>query len=252
MKRKLQLAIGVIFTLGAMYFLLPLAIGICHIGMLYPAAGFLFLSAVAFFPKHFRKLFHTKAKPIFIALSVAFLCVALLILITLGAMWRQCRNRPTNDDDLTVIVLGCEVNKTRPSVMLQARIDAAYTYLSSHPDTVCIASGGMDDEEQMTEAQCIRDTLVAMGIDSSRIYMEDASHSTRENISFCAQMIADNGLPTNIAIASDNFHQLRAALYAGEQQLRAYSLGCPSYWPLSPGYWTREVAGIWAYYILGH
>lgn len=117
-----------------------------------------------FFPEHFHRLFCGKAKPLAIALSAIFLCVVLLILITLGAMWHQCRNRPANSDDLTVIVLGCEVDKTKPSVMLQARIDAAYAYLSSHPNTICIASGGMDDEEQMTEAQCIRDTLVAWAL----------------------------------------------------------------------------------------
>ena len=51
-------------------------------------------------------------------------------------------------------------------------------------------------------------------------------------------------------MASDNFHQLRAAVYARGSGLEARSLGCRSYWLLAPGYWAREViavAAAWAF-----
>ena len=51
-------------------------------------------------------------------------------------------------------------------------------------------------------------------------------------------------------MASDNFHQLRAAVYARGSGLKAQSLGCRSYWLLGPGYWAREViavAAAWAF-----
>lgn len=252
MNRKLQIAAGIVFVIGGAIFLMPLGAGICHIGMLLPSAVFLLIAAILFFPKPFHRLWQSKLKPLIIVCGILLCGVVILTAVTIGCMLHQSHNRPAAEADLTVVVLGCEVNKDHPSLMLQARIDAAYEYLCAHPNALCVASGGMDDEEIMTEAQCIRDTLVSMGIDAERIYMEDASHSTRENLLFSAQLIEDHHLSTNVAIASDNFHQLRAALYAREYQLTPYSLGCSSFWVLAPGYWMRDAIGIWAYFILGH
>ena len=145
----------------------------------------------------------------------------------------------------TVIVLGCQVLEDgRPSLMLQKRIDAAYGYLSAHPDAACVASGGLDDSETVTEAQCIRSTLVSMGIDEGRIYLEDRSRSTEENLSFSAAIIREQGLPQQAVIASDNFHQLRAAIWAERDGLTPYAAGCASPWFLTAGYWAREAAAL--------
>ena len=43
-------------VLGAVYFLLPLSIGVLHIGMLYPAAGLLLAAVWLVFPGLFRRL----------------------------------------------------------------------------------------------------------------------------------------------------------------------------------------------------
>ena len=115
---------------------------------------------------------------------------------------------------------------------------------------LCVACGGMADDEIITEARCIRDELVRRGIDPGRIYLEEKSLNTRQNISYAADIIRAKGLPTEVAVASDNFHQLRAAVYARGSGLEAQSLGCRSYWLLGPGYWAREViavAAAWAF-----
>lgn len=125
-----------------------------------------------------------------------------------------------------MLVLGCEVRGLRPSKMLAARIDSAYDYLTANPEAVCVACGGMADDEIITEAQCIRDELVRRGIDPGRIYLEEKSLNTRQNISYAADIIRAKGLPTEVAVASDNFHQLRAAIYARGSGLEAQSLGC--------------------------
>ena len=109
---------------------------------------------------------------------------------------------------------------------------------------VCVASGGQNNQEPTTEARCIRDTLVSMGIAPGRIYLEDASTSTEENLAFSAEVIRREGLPTEVAIASDNFHQLRAGVWAEKDGLTPYSLGCASIWMLGPGYWAREAAAL--------
>ena len=160
-------------------------------------------------------------------------------------MAQAAMNRPPEDAACTVIVLGCQVLPDgRPSLMLQNRVRAAYDYLTAHPDAVCVASGGQNDREPDTEARCIRDTLVSMGIDPARLRLEERSQSTEENLAFSAALIREEGLPAAVVIASDNFHQLRAAVWAEREGLTPYAAGCASPWFLTAGYWARETAAL--------
>ena len=175
----------------------------------------------------------------------ALVAVLLALGTILTLMGIRAAHHPDGTQPVTVIVLGCQVLEDgRPSLMLQKRIDAAYGYLSAHPDAACVASGGLDDSETVTEAQCIRSTLVSMGIGEGRIYLEDRSRSTEENLSFSAAIIREQGLPQQAVIASDNFHQLRAAIWAERDGLTPYAAGCASPWFLTAGYWAREAAAL--------
>ena len=69
--------------------------------------------------------------------------------------------------------------------MLRERLIAAQDYLDENPEAVCVVSGGQGADESMSEAQCMRTkTSTEHGIAPERIYMEDKSTSTRENIKF--------------------------------------------------------------------
>ena len=166
------------------------------------------------------------------------MCVVLVaVLLVLGTiltlMGIRAAHHPDGTQPVTVIVLGCQVRPDgTPSRMLRDRIQAAYDYLSVHEEAVCVASGGQNDREPTTEARCIRDTLVSMGIDPGRIYPEDSSTSTEENLAFSAEVIRREGLPT------------RAGVWAEKDGLTPYSLGCASIWMLGPGYWAREAAAL--------
>lgn len=242
--------LGGLCLLLTVYFLLPLTIGILHIGMLWPAALLLLAASVCFWPQWPgclpRWLQKVAAGVIAVGLAAV---VAVLALMILAAAHRPVPADPPG----TVIVLGCEVHPdNRPSLMLRDRIDAAYDYLIAHPEAVCVASGGMDDDERITEARCIRDTLVSRGIDPARIYLEETSGSTLENLAFSANVIAQNGLDTRVALATDNFHQYRAQFFARKEGLDPLSIGNPSYWVLGPGYWAREVVGVLAAWVRGY
>lgn len=247
MRRSLPARVGAaVCLLLCVWFLVPLGMGIVHIGMLWPPVVLLLAAARLLRPDIFRRLLRRK----WLRWTVRAVCAAGLAVILglLVWMFSAAANRSAPAES-TVIVLGCQVRGTEPSLTLQRRIDAAADYLQTHPQAQCIASGGQNDDEEISEAQCIRTALIAAGIDPARIRTEDQSTSTEENLRFSAQQLRAAGLSESVVIASDNFHQLRAAIWARRCGLRPYAAGCRTVWFLAPGYWARELAGV-AYTLL--
>lgn len=232
--------------LGAAYFLLPLLGGILHIGMLWPAAvlvlAALWLLRGRCWPRWLRRTLTA-------CYALGLTLTAVLAAFMLRWGWG---NPPPAETPCTLIVLGCQVRGDQPSLMLYNRIRAGFDYLTAHPDAPCVATGGTGDAAVLTEAQCIADTLSGMGIGPGRIYLEDASRSTAQNLAYAARIIREKGLSTNVAIASDGFHQLRAAAFARENGLTPYAVSCRSPWYLAGGYWCREMAGIAAMWFRGY
>lgn len=107
-----------------------------------------------------------------------------------------------------IIVLGAKVNGTKPSGALTQRIWAAADYLNGNPDCVCIASGGQGDDEGISEAQCIKENLVALGIDESRIILEDRATDTRTNIVYSLALAPEGS--KKIGLVTNDFHIFRA------------------------------------------
>jgi len=173
--------------------------------------------------------------------------VVLLILLVLagGALSHRA------DRESTVLVLGCRVEGTRPSPMLRRRCEAAADYLLQHPDAVAIATGGPGPRADITEAECIRRTLVLLGVEDHRIFVEPNAASTRENMQYSAAIIEQNGLSRSVAVASDGFHQFRARVFAGRAGLTASPLNCKN----GLGtlcYWCREVGAVVKMWITGN
>ena len=101
-----------------------------------------------------------------------------------------------------------------------------------------------NDNEPISEAACIRNTLAARGIDPDRILLEDRSRSTEENLRFTAEIIRQQGFNPRVAIASDNFSPA-AGLGMG-QALRPGG-GVPGLRQLvapGSGYWAREAVAV--------
>lgn len=252
MKKLLCFAAAALCLAATAYFLLPLRFGVFHIGMVYPSALLCLCAAVLLFPAAVKRLFTGRLRKWAIAAAVLLGVGVACVCVTLCVIGFAAADAPAPDEDVTVLVLGCQVIGDQPSVMLRARIESAYAYLSAHPDAKCVATGGKGSNEHISEGECIRRELVEMGIDASRIYVEDRSVNTAENMAFSAAIIRQNGLSTTVAVASDRFHQLRASLFASRQGLEARSLGCESAWYLSGGYWAREVLALYAAFLRGY
>ncbi len=150
-----------------------------------------------------------------------------------------------------VIVLGCRVKESGPSLMLQKRIDAAYEYMSENESVICIASGGKGSDEPVSEAQSIKDGLVKKGISPDRIILEDKSENTFQNIRNSIEILDKLETERRAVIVTSEFHQLRAKMIASKQGLECYSKSSPTYLPLLPSYWIREWFGVLHELIVG-
>ena len=153
-----------------------------------------------------------------------------------------------------MVVLGAKVRHDGPSVSLWDRIRAAADYLEEHPDTVAIVSGGQGPDEPMTEAQAMYDKLTQLGIDGSRIWLEEEATSTWENITFALDIIEEKTgeRPEKLGVLSSEYHLFRAGLLAKEAGVE--TVGIPAHTSrLSQmiNHFMREVAGVWHYLILG-
>ena len=190
-----------------------------------------------------------------VRIVTAILCIGLVIFgITEAIIIRASFGNPEASADY-LLVLGAKVSRNgRPSLALKNRIDAAYDYLTAHPDCTAILSGGRGSDEPMTEAQCMFDQLTARGIDPERLWLEDRSTSTWENLKFTLALIGEKtgAKPDTIALLSSEFHLYRAGLFAGQFGLE--TVGVPAkttLFFLKVNYFIREAIAVWHYYLIG-
>ena len=182
------------------------------------------------------------------------LCIGILIVGVTEALIIKASFGDPAEHCAYVLVLGAKVRPDGPSVSLMNRIDAAYDYLTAHPDSIAIVSGGKGADEPMTEAKCMYDHLIARGIDPDRVWMENKATSTWENMNFTLALIeARTGQrPEKIGLISSEYHLYRAGLFARDCGVE--SVGIPAHTTrLSQmiNHFMREVAGVWHYLILG-
>jgi len=176
------------------------------------------------------------------AFGLFFVAGIALISVETVLMVRAANKVPA--DGATVVVLGCRVYDGKPSKTLQSRLDVAYDYLIEHENSSCVVSGGKGSNEPMTEAECMYKYLVDRGISPERIYMEDQSRTTRENLKFSMQVIEDNHLNPSIAIVTSEFHQYRAGLIADSLGISYGAISSHTSMTLLPTYYVREWFGI--------
>ena len=147
--------------------------------------------------------------------GIAVIVTAVLLVIIVS----YSRNDPKKGLDY-IIVLGSQVRPDGPSKVLKYRLDTAVEYLRENTDTVCIVSGGKGTNELDSEAAVMKAYLVAAGIDTGRIIVEDRSTTTNENIKFSKVFLKDGA---SIGLITNDFHLYRAVYLCKEQGLEDVS-----------------------------
>lgn len=228
----------------ALWGVLPLFTGRLHVGnaVLMLIGGLVVLICLRF-DWIMRLWQHTAGKVALIACAIIAAAVLALFVIVSAKMIKANTHRPR--EDATVIVLGAGINGDRPSRILRERLDAAIEYLEAHPQAVCIVSGGQGPDEICSEAAVMQTYLLEHGIETERIYVEDRSENTAQNIEFSKRIIDENGLSKNVALVTQEFHQYRAQRYtmkSGFTSVGAITAHTP--WDHLAGYWIRDFAGV--------
>lgn len=195
-----------------------------------------------------------KAAKICTAIFSSLLALGMIVAaVTEGIIIHASYGNPDEPCDY-VVVLGAAVHGDIPSLSLSERINAAYSYLTAHPEVQCVVSGGQGPGENLSEAQCMYDRLTARGIPAERIWMEDQATSTWENLNFSLDLIEQKTghRPEKLGVVSSEYHLYRASLFA--KRCGVTFVGIPAktgYVGVRINYYLREVAGVWHYLILG-
>ncbi len=214
--------------------------GLLNIGNLTGMAlcGWMLVLCVTPLPRLFKR--YAVTRWLFRVINVCYAIFLLYGAVVTGAILLACSDTPA--PNATAVVLGAQVKGTNPSVILYGRIQAAERYLQENPEAKAVLTGGKGSDEQISEADCMYNVMVAEGIDPQRLIKEDKATDTKENFAFSMQLIGQNGLNPDIAVVTDGFHQFRAKLIAQKQGVtgKLGAVCADTDWVFVPTYTVRE------------
>lgn len=148
------------------------------------------------------------------------------------------RDNSSYDED-AVIVLGYGIKGGKIPAMLKNRLEKVLEYHTKNPDAVIIVSGGRGDENKPSEAEVMKNYLLANGIDSGKIIEENKSRTTVENLKFSAELIDKKH---TAVLISNTFHIYRSEKYAKASGIDIKHIAAKTEWYDIPWIYIREVA----------
>ena len=147
------------------------------------------------------------------ALRVLF-CLALAFFLTVeGVILCGGMMEPQQGLDY-IVVLGARVNGTEPSGSLRNRIQVGVEYLRDNPGTIAVLSGGQGSGEEISEARCMYENMLAAGIDPARLILEEQSADTAANLRNSRSLIPESA---SVGLVTNHFHIFRALALARNQ-----------------------------------
>ena len=189
-------------------------------------------------------------KIILVIIGIVVVIGAVLVVSAMIAIYRGAQGHEVAEDT-PAVVLGCHVKDGRPSRILGERIDAAYEYLSSHPQAIAVLSGGQGEDEAISEAECMYRELTARGIDGSRLYKEESSVNTPTNLRHSREILeevlgADSAWTENheIALITSEFHCYRGCLHAKQEGLTPVAYASKTAMPYVIPFYLREIVAV--------
>ncbi|UFS98244.1 YdcF family protein [Nocardia huaxiensis] len=173
---------------------------------------------------------------------LGFVLVAFLLYAYVYLRW------PYRIGMAAIVVHGSGLVGTRVPPLLAARLDRAlqvYTAETAGGRTpMLVTSGGKGSDEALSEADAMADYLIAKGIPPAAILREDRSRSTRENLLYTRELLAQHREEGPIVLVTSNFHTLRTGMLARRLGLNATVVGSPTAFYYMPSAILREYAAV--------
>ena len=86
--------------------------------------------------------------------------------------------------------------------------------------------------------------LTEKGIAPDRLYLEDRSTTTDENISFSREIIEKNGLDKKMAVVTDWYHELRVWIICSRAGISSSAISAPTARHITANLVTRELVAL--------
>ena len=215
-KRILRIALSILSLVMMAWFIAPAFWGIWHIGcvvgILLCAAVFFRTALAPLYRKIKDALCKKKATKVLLRTVQIFSVIVVIYCSVASAFMVYAMIQFRNEPRSTAVVLGAQVMSWGPSPILRERVEAAEDYLNENPLSLAVVSGGKGSGEPMSEADCMYELMIEDGIEPDRIFREDQSKNTDENIRNSLAIIKEKGLNQYIAVVTDSYHQARARI----------------------------------------
>ena len=146
-------------------------------------------------------------------IGIAVICCSFLII------YGKTDNVTYKED--AVIVLGAAVHGKTPSLTLKRRLETAVKYYNQNPEVIIVVSGGKGPQEDITEAEAMKQYLVEKGVAQDNIIKEESATSTYENFVF-SKLILDEKFKNDYSVAfiTNEYHILRAGACANRAGIK--------------------------------
>ncbi|PYG90297.1 uncharacterized SAM-binding protein YcdF (DUF218 family) [Ruminiclostridium sufflavum DSM 19573] len=248
-KRIILLIIAVIGIIDTV--IMAARSGHADTGIILPSAAGVFIIIILVFcnSKAYKKntKFYNKIGKIVLGLFILWVITfAAVVAVLLNSAVSQ-----GNEKVDSVIVLGAGLKGEKPTLVLQKRLDYALDYLNKNTEATAIVSGGQGIGETITEAEGMKRYLTSHGISGERIFKEEKSTSTYENMVFSKRVFEETTGEKldKVMIITNDFHMFRAKKLAGRAGLEPYGISSGTPWYIYPNVFLREYLALFKSYI---
>ena len=147
----------------------------------------------------------------------------------------------TPEKQVTVVIPGSYLDTLPSEALTAARVDMAGKYLTYYREAQCIVSSSMETDG-ISEAEQIRDRLVANGIEENRIILDPEAGSVNEMLINASRLQEEMNLPVRRAVCTFAMQQARVDRHAKKLHIPTGYVNAKMPWLLYlPCYLTEQL-----------
>lgn len=158
------------------------------------------------------------------AFRLAAALAVVAVLSAIGYVSRRIEQQSVRDEARpadVILVLGAAEYHGRPSPVLRARLDHALELYNRSLARLVMTTGGAGGDKVFTEGGVGRTYLIAHGVPSERIVVENEAESTVESTAMAGEIMRRMGLHS-VIVVSDGYHIYRVKRMLQFRGLKVY------------------------------